>query len=96
MQNIPVWDLSYRNDKVKQIIRAEYIARIEEERNACGALLGKSEVKKSLGRPRRRWENNITMDLRETGWDDMEWIHLAEDRDQWKELKNTTMNLRVP
>jgi hypothetical protein len=36
------------------------------------------------------------MDLRETGWDDMEWIHLAEDRDQWKELKNTTMNLRVP
>jgi hypothetical protein len=67
VQNIPVWDLSYRNDKVKQIIRAEYIARIEEERNACGALLGKSEVKKSLGRPRRRWENNITMDLRETG-----------------------------
>jgi hypothetical protein len=47
-------------------------------------------------RPRRRWVNNIKMDLREVGWDGMDWIDLAQDRDRWRALMNTVMNLRVP
>jgi hypothetical protein len=49
-----------------------------------------------LGRPRRRWVNNIKMDLREIGWGGMDWIDLAQDMDQWKALVNTLMDLRVP
>jgi hypothetical protein len=49
-----------------------------------------------LGRHRRRWEDNIRMDLREIGWEDVNWIHLAQDRDQWRAVVNTVMNLRVP
>jgi hypothetical protein len=52
--------------------------------------------KRPLGRPRYRWVDNIKMDLREIGWDGMDWIDLAEDRDQWQALVNTVMNLRVP
>jgi hypothetical protein len=52
--------------------------------------------KRPLGRPRRRWVNNIKMDLREIGWDVMDWIHLVQDRDQWMALVNTVMNLLVP
>jgi hypothetical protein len=52
--------------------------------------------KRPLGRPRYRWEDNIKMDLREIGWGDMDWIHLVQDRDQWRALMNTEMNLRVP
>jgi hypothetical protein len=59
-------------------------------------LVGKPEGKRPLGRPRRRWENNIKMDLREIGWGDMDWIDLAQDRDQWRALVNTVINLRVP
>jgi hypothetical protein len=58
--------------------------------------MGKSEGKRPLGRPRRKWMDNIKMDLREIGWDDMDWIDLAEDRDRWSALVNTVMNLRVP
>jgi len=70
---------------------------------ACGAygggercarvLVGKPEGKRSLGRPRRRWEDNIKMDLGEVGGD---WMELAQDRDRWRALVNTVMNLRVP
>jgi hypothetical protein len=49
-----------------------------------------------LGRPRRRWVDNIKIDLREIGWDGMDWIELAQTRDQWRALVNTVMNLRVP
>jgi hypothetical protein len=56
----------------------------------------KPEGKISLGRLIRRWEDNINMDLRETGWGGMDWIDLAQDRDQWRALVNTVMNLRVP
>jgi hypothetical protein len=52
--------------------------------------------KRPLGRPRRRWENNIKMDFREVGWSDIGWIDLAQNRDQWWALGNTVMNLRVP
>jgi hypothetical protein len=58
--------------------------------------VGKPEGKRSLGRPRRKWANNIKMDLRDMGWDGMDWIHLAQERDQWRALVNTMMNLRVP
>jgi hypothetical protein len=58
--------------------------------------VGKPEGKRPLGRHRRTWEDNIRMDLRERGWGGMDWIDLAQDRDQWRALVNTVMNLRVP
>jgi hypothetical protein len=58
--------------------------------------VGKPEEKRPLGRPIRRWEDNIKMDLREIGWGGMDWNDLAQDRDQWRALVNTVMNLRVP
>jgi hypothetical protein len=67
-----------------------------EKRNAYRILVGKPERKRPLGRPRRRWENNIRMDLREIGWGGMDWIHLSQDMDQWRALVNTEMNLRAP
>jgi hypothetical protein len=67
-----------------------------ETRNAYMILVGKPEGKIPLVRPRRRWVDNITMDLREVGLDGMDWIELAQDRDQWRALVNTVMNLRVP
>jgi hypothetical protein len=59
-------------------------------------LVGKQEGKRLLGRPRRRWVDNIGMDLGEVGWGDVDWIGLAQDRDRWKALVNAVMNLRVP
>jgi hypothetical protein len=58
--------------------------------------VGKPEGKRPLGRPRRRWVDNIKMDLGEIGWDGVDWIDLAQDRDQWKALVNTMMNILVP
>jgi hypothetical protein len=67
-----------------------------EKRNAYRILVGKPEGKRPLGRPSCRWAGNIKMDLRKIGWDGMNWIGLAQDRDQWRALVNTIMNLRVP
>jgi hypothetical protein len=67
-----------------------------EKRNAYRILEGKTEGKRTLGRPRHRWGNNIKMDLREIGWGGMDCIDLAQDGDQWRALVNTVMNLRVP
>jgi hypothetical protein len=67
-----------------------------EKRNAYGILVGKLERKRPLGTPRHRWVDNIEIDLREIGWDDVDWIDLAQDRDQWRTLVNTVMNLWVP
>jgi hypothetical protein len=64
-----------------------------EKRNAYRILVGKPEGKRPLGRPRPRWVDNIKMDLREIGVD---WVDLAQDRDHWRALVNTVMNLRVP
>jgi hypothetical protein len=58
--------------------------------------VGKPEGRRPLGRPRRRWEDNIKIDLREVGWRGMDWINLAQDRDRWRALVNAVMNLRVP
>jgi hypothetical protein len=64
-------------------------------KNAYKILVGKPEGKKR-GIARRRWEDNIRMDLRERGWEDLDWIHLAQNRDKWRTLVNTIMDLRVP
>jgi hypothetical protein len=72
-----------------------HVAGIGKKRNAYRIFVRKSEEKRPLGRPRRRWENN-KMDVREIGWGDMNWIDLAQDREQWGALVNTVMNLRVP
>jgi hypothetical protein len=59
-------------------------------------LVGKPEGKRPLGRPRRRWEDNIKIDLQEVSWEGTDWIDLAQERDRWRELLNAVMNLRVP
>jgi hypothetical protein len=66
-----------------------------EERNVYTILMGKPEGKRSLGRPRRRWENGIRMYFMEIGWGSVDLIQLAQDRDRWRALVNTVMNLRV-
>jgi hypothetical protein len=67
-----------------------------EKRNAYRLLVGKPEGKRPLGRPRRRWVDNIKVDLLEIGWGGVDWIGLVKDRDKWRALVNAIMNLRVP
>jgi hypothetical protein len=66
-----------------------------EERSTYRVLVGKPDGKRPLGRPRRRWEDNIEMDIREIGWGGMDWIRLAHDRGQRTALANAVVNLRV-
>jgi hypothetical protein len=66
-----------------------------KKRNEYRILLGKPEGKKPLRRPRRKWVENIKMDLRDVGWGGMDWIDLVQDKNQWTALVNTVMNLRV-
>jgi hypothetical protein len=66
-----------------------------EKRNVYRILVGKPKGKRTLGRPRRRWVDNIKMDLREIELDGVDWIDMAQDRDQWRALVNTILNLRV-
>jgi hypothetical protein len=75
---------------------AGLVARMGEGRNVYRVLVGKPEGKRPFGRPRRRWEDGIKMDLREIGWGGgVEWIYLAQDRDRWRAVVNAVMNLRV-
>jgi hypothetical protein len=67
-----------------------------ERRGAYRALVGKPDRRRPLGRPKRRWEDNIKMDLREVGWGRMDWINLAHDMDRWRALVYMVINLRVP
>jgi hypothetical protein len=67
-----------------------------EVRGAYNILVGRPEGRRPLGRRRRRWEDNIKIDLREAGFGDVDWIHLAQDRDRWRAFVNTVMNLLVP
>ncbi|KAJ4438068.1 hypothetical protein ANN_14007 [Periplaneta americana] len=83
-----------RNIKSRRLRWAGYVARMGESRNAYRVLVGRPEGKRPLGRPRRRWEDNIKMDLREVGYDGRDWINLAQDRYQWWAYVRAAMNLR--
>jgi hypothetical protein len=74
---------------------AEHVARMGAKSGAYRALVGKPEGRSSLERPRRRWEDNIKMDLREVVWRGVDSIDLVQDRDRWRAVVNTEMNLRV-
>jgi hypothetical protein len=82
--------------KSRRMRWAGLVARMWEKRNAYRILVGKPQGKRPLGRPRCRWVNNIKIDLREIGWDGIDWIDLAQDRVQWTALVNTVTNLWVP
>jgi hypothetical protein len=81
---------------LQQAVTLHVCNAVTRKRNVYRILVGKPEGKTPLGRPRRRWEDNIRMDLREIGWSGMDWIDLTQDGDQWWVLGNTVMNLRVP
>jgi hypothetical protein len=74
---------------------AGYVALVGEERNVYKVLVGKPEGKRPLGRPRRRWEDGIRMDLNEIGLWGVDWIRLSQDRDRWQAVVSAVMNLRV-
>jgi hypothetical protein len=82
--------------KSRRMRWAGHVARIGEKRNAYRLLLGKPEGKRPLGRPRRRWVDNIRMDVGEVRWGDLDWIGLVQDRNRWRALVNSVLNLRVP
>ena len=73
-----------------------HVARMGKERGVYRFLVGKTEGRRPLGRPRRRWVDNIRMNLQEVGCGHMDWIGLAQDREKWRMLVNAVMNLRVP
>ena len=82
--------------KSRRMRWAGHVAHMGEERGLYRVLLGKPEGKRPLGRPRRRWVDNIRVDLQEVGYRYMDWIGLAQDRDRWRTLVSAVMNLRVP
>jgi hypothetical protein len=82
--------------KSKRMRWAGYVARMGKERGVYRVLVGKPEGMRPLGRPRRRWVDNIRMDLQEVGCGYMDWIGLAQDRDRWRTVVSALMNLRVP
>ena len=92
----------YRSPNIVRVIRsirlrwAGHIARMEERRSAFKIITGKTTGKRPLGRPRRRWEDNIRMDLEEIGINEGNWVDSARDRDYWRALVNAALNLRVP
>ena len=92
----------YSSPKIVRVIKsrkmrlAGHVERMGKRRNVYRVLVGKREGKRPLGIPRRRWGDNIKMDLQEVGYGIMDWIELAQDRDRWRALVNALMNLRVP
>jgi hypothetical protein len=82
--------------KSRRMRWAGHVARMGEKRNVYKLLVGKPEDKRPLGRPRRRWIDNIMMNLLEVGLNVVDWIGLAQDRYRWRALVNSVMNLRVP
>jgi hypothetical protein len=87
-----------RQVKSRRMRWAEHVAHMGEERKVYKVLVGKPEVKRPLGRPMRRWEDGIRMDLRETGLGGggcVDWIRLSQDRDRWRSVVSAVMNLRI-
>jgi hypothetical protein len=101
MHNEELRDL-YTSPSIIRIIKsrrvrwAGHVARMGEKRNAYRLLVGKPEGRRPLGRRRRRWVDNVRMDLGEVGWGDVDWIGLAQDRNRWRAVVNSVLNLRVP
>jgi hypothetical protein len=81
--------------KARRMRWAGHVAPMGEGTGAYNILVRRPEGRRPLGRPRRRWEDNIKMNLREIGFGDVDWINWAQDRDRWQALVNTVMNLRV-
>jgi hypothetical protein len=92
----------YSSPSIIKVIKARrtrwagHVAHMGEVRGAYSILVGRPEGRRPLGRPRRRWEDNIKLDLREIWFGGVDWIHWAQDRDRWRALVKTVMNLRVP
>jgi hypothetical protein len=92
---------SYSSPRIIRIIKsrtmrwAGHVARLGEKRNAYRLLEGNTEGRRPLGRPRRRWVDNIRMERREVGLGDVDWIGLAQDRNRWRALANSVLNLLV-
>jgi hypothetical protein len=82
--------------KSRRMRWAGHVARMGEKRNEYRLLVGKPGGKRPLGRPRRRWVDNIRIDLGEVRWGDVDWIDLAKDRNRWRAVVNSVLNLRVP
>jgi hypothetical protein len=82
--------------KARRMRWAGHVARMGEKRNVYRLLMGKPEGRRPLGSLRPRWMDNIRKDLVEVGWGDMNWTGLAQDRDRWRALVNSVLNLRVP
>jgi hypothetical protein len=100
LHNVELHILYSSPNIIRQIISrrmrwAGHVARMAEERNAYRLLMGKPQGKRPLRRSKRRWEDGIRIYLREIGWGSVDWIRLAQDRDRWRALVNTVMNLRV-
>jgi len=101
MHNEELNDL-YSSPNIVRVIKsrrmrwAGHVARMGEERGVYRILVGKLEGRRPLGRPRRRWVDNIRMDLQEVRCGYMDWIGLTQDRDRWRTLASAVMNLRVP
>jgi hypothetical protein len=100
LHNVELRDL-YSSPNIIRIIKLRrmrwtgHVAHMGEKRNVYRLLVGKPEGKRSLGKPRCRWVDNIRMDLGEVGWGDVDWIGLAQDRNRWRALVNLVSNLRV-
>jgi hypothetical protein len=92
----------YSSPSIIRIIKSRrmrwvgHVTRMGEKRKAYRLLVGESEGKRPLGRPRHRWVDNIRMDIGEVGWGDVDWIGVAQDGNRWKALVNAVLNLRVP
>jgi hypothetical protein len=82
--------------KARRMIWAGHVAQMGEKRNAYRLLVGKLDGRRQLGRPRRRWMDNIRMDLVVILWTAVDWIDLTEDRGRWRALVDSVLNLRVP
>jgi hypothetical protein len=101
LHNEELHDL-YSSPSIIKIIKkrrmrwAGHVARMGEKRNAYRLLVGKPEGRRPLGSARRRWMDNIRMDLVKAGWGDVDWIGLAPDRDRWRALVNSVLNLALP
>jgi len=81
--------------KSRRMRWAGHVARVGEGRGVYRVLVGKPEGRRPLGRPRRRWEDNISIDLRKVGCGCVDWMELAQDRDRWRAIVSAAMNLRV-